>query len=144
MEEELLVYAILFYEEIIVTKDLYQKRLDLLFLEYPDNEVLLNLEWETDIKKAMIYIRTHFNYQKLDRESFGKVLMEKLKEYYDSCGDIKYFADKMYSLWESLPGCVQDEEPFRTLSYADDPLAWGDKNQTCSLYENMLSYYKRK
>lgn len=141
--EELLVYAILFYEEIVITEELYQKRLDLLFLESPDNEMFLNLEWETDIRKAMVYIRTNFNYQNLKRETFGAILMKILKEYYSNCSDIKIFADKMYSLWESLPGSIQDEEPFWTLSYADDPLSWGDEKQTRSLYENMLNYYKK-
>lgn len=142
MEEELLAYAILFYEEIIVTEERYRERLDSLFLANPDQEMLLNLEWETDIKKAMIYIRTHFDYQNLDHKKFGKILVENLKQYYATCRDIRYFAGKMYSLWESLPGCIQDEEPFWTLSYADDPLAWGDENQTRSLYEKMLNYYE--
>lgn len=80
--EELLVYAILFYEGIIVTEDLYQKRLDELFLKNPDNEMLLDLEWETDIKKAVIYIRTHINYQDLNREAFGCVYPKCIIEIY--------------------------------------------------------------
>lgn len=142
MEEELLVYAILFYEEIIVTQDLYQKRLDSLFLKNPANEMLLYLEWESDIKKAIIYIRTQVNYQNLNHEKFGMTLMEKLKEYYDQCSDIRMFADKMYSLWESLPGQLQEEEPFWILSYADDPLSWGDEEQVQFAYAKMLNYYK--
>ena len=51
--EELLVYAILFYEDII-TEEQYQKELDKLFLKNPSDEMLLYLEWETDIKKAII------------------------------------------------------------------------------------------
>lgn len=141
--EELLVFAILFYEEVVVTEEMYQKRLDSLFLECPDHEMLLYLEWETDIKKAVVYIRTHFDYRNLKRERFGAILMELLKEYYDNSSDIKMFADNMYSLWESLPGNLQDEEPFWTLSYADDPLSWGDETQTRSLYETMLNYYKK-
>jgi len=141
MKEELLVYAILFYEEILITEDLYQDRLDELFLENPDDEMLLNLQWETDIKKAMVYIRTQFDYQNLNHEQFGRILMEKLKIYYAQCSDIRIFADKMYSLWESLPGCVQDEEPFWTLSYADDPLSWGDEEQVRLAYEKMMNYY---
>ena len=48
----------------------------------------------------------------------------------------------MYSLWESLPGNIQNIEPFFTLSYADDPLSWGDEEQTRNIYEYMLNYYK--
>ncbi len=31
---------------------------------------------------------------------------------------------------------------FWTLSYADDPLSWGDEKQTSYTYERMLSYYR--
>ena len=47
----------------------------------------------------------------------------------------------MYGLWESLPGNIQDIEPFWTLSYADEPLSWGDEEQTRDIYEYMLDYY---
>lgn len=139
--EELLVYAILLYEELI-TESEYSSRLDELFLSTPENEELLYLEWETDIKKAIIYIRTHMDYNNLDIERFGRVLMGKLKVIYGKCPDIRYFASRMYSLWESLPGNMQSIEPFWALCYADDPLSWGDEEQTRSIYEHMLSYYE--
>lgn len=47
--EELLALAFLLYEE-MVTKDEYNKRLDELFLGDLENDNLLYLEWETDIK----------------------------------------------------------------------------------------------
>ena len=126
--EELLVLAILLYEK-IVTEDEYNKRLDELFLENLENEDLLYLEWETDIKKAIIYIRTHIDYNAIDGEQFGKILMDRLKVYYKNCADIESFASRMFSLWESLPGNIQDREPFFALSYADEPLSWGDEEQ---------------
>ncbi len=138
--EELLVLVILLYEE-LVTKDEYEKRLDELFLDYPENDDLLYLEWERDITKAVIYVRTHTDYNALDCERFGRILIGRLKEYYKNCPDIRVFADKMYSLWESLPGNIQDQEPFFTLCYADDPLSWGDEEQSRNIYENMLNYY---
>lgn len=53
--EELLIYAILLYEE-LATENEYNKRLDELFLSTPENDDLFNdllyLEWETDIKKS--------------------------------------------------------------------------------------------
>lgn len=139
--EELLVYAVLL-DERLVTEEAYAKRLDELFLSNPENDDLLYLEWETDIKKAIIYVRTHIDYNHLDLEQFGKILMSKLKAVYVKCPDIKRFASRMYSLWEGLPGNLQDIEPFWTLSYADDPLSWGDEEQTRSIYEHMLNYYK--
>ncbi len=139
--EKLLVYAILLYEELI-TENEYNKWLDELFLNTPENDDLLYLEGETDIKKAIIYVRTHIDYQNLDLEWFGRILMSKLERIYVNCSDIKYFADRMYSLWESLPGNIQNIEPFWALCYADEPLSWGDEKQTRNIYENMLSYYK--
>ena len=132
--------AILFYEG-LATAEEYGKRLDELFLQNPANEDLLYLEWERDIKKAVVYIRTHVDCNALDLEQFGRNLMEKLKPIYANSLDIKAFASQMYSLWESLPGNIQDMEPFWTLCYADDPLSWGDETQTRSIYEGMLNYY---
>ncbi len=139
--EELLVYAILLYEG-FVTENEYSKRLDELFLNDSENDDLLYLEWETDIKKAIIYIRTHIDYNHLELERFGRILMSKLKVVYINCSDIKYYASRMYSLWKSLPRNIQDTEPFWMLCYGDDPLSWGDEEQTRNIYEHMLDYYE--
>ena len=138
--EEMLVYAILLYEELVTEND-FIKRLDELFLDNPENDDLLYLEWETDIRKAIIYVRTHIDYNNLDYERFGRTLMSKLKEIYKNYSDARKFANRMFSLWESLPGNIQDTEPFWTLSYADEPLSWGDEEQTRNIYEHMLNYY---
>lgn len=138
--EELLAFALLLYEGIIEETE-YNKRLDELFLHNITDDDLLYLEWETDIKKAIIYISTHTDYSILDYEQFGKILMNKLKAYYKNCPDIKDFAHRMYDLWKNLPGNIQDKEPFFTLCYADDPLSWGDEEQTRDIYENMFNYY---
>lgn len=139
--EELLVFAILLYQE-MVTKEEYDKRLNELFLNDPENDDLVHLEWETDIKKSIIYIWTHMDYNAFDYEQFGHILMSKLKVVYEKCTDIKDFGYRMYSLWESLPGNIQDREPFNTLCYADDPLSWGDEELSRNIYENMLNYYE--
>lgn len=139
--EELLVYAILLDEELVIENE-YGKRLDELFLNNPENNDLLYLEWETDIKKAITYVRTHIDYKNFNLERFGRILMSKLKMIYVNCSDIKYFANRMYSLWKSLPGNIQNIEPFWILCYADDPLSWGDEKQTRDIYEHMLSYYE--
>ena len=142
--EELWIYAILLYQE-LVTEHEYNKRLDELFLSASKNDDLfdhlLDLEWETDMKKAIVYIRTHVDYNHLDIDLLGKILMSKLKEIYKNDSDIRKFSYRMYDLWESLPGNIQDIEPFRTLCYADDPLSWGDEEQTRAIYERMLCYY---
>lgn len=70
--EELLVYALLFCEE-LVTEAEYNELLDEMFLSAPENDDLLYLEGETNIKKAIIYIRTHINYNHFDLEQFGRI-----------------------------------------------------------------------
>ena len=140
--EELLAYTILLYEE-IVTEEEYQERLHALFLAYSHDRTLLDLECETNIQEAVIYIRTRadYGYLGLHPETFGRALMEKLREYYARCTDLRQFGSKMHSVWESLPGRLYNQEPFWTLSYADDPLSWGDEEQTRSFYERMFAYY---
>lgn len=138
--EELLVYALLLYEGFLLEEE-YQEFLDDLFVKNPADEALLELEFMSgNLKESIIYIRTHFDYNNFDHEIFGQMLMKKIRTYYDTA-DLKQFAEKMYSLWESLPGNIQEEEPFFILSYADDPLSWGDEGQTRELYEYMLDYY---
>ena len=139
--EELLAYTILRSEELI-SEDEYNKWLDELFLSHPQNEELLCLEWETDIKKAMIYMKTHIDYNNFDLNLFGKILMSRLEVIYANCTDIKWFAGRIYALWENLPKTIQDIEPFRTLCCADDPLSWGGEEETKNNYEYMLNYYK--
>ncbi len=139
--EELLVYAILLYEEII-TEEVYENRLNEMFIEDCNNEILLHLEWENNFKNAISFIRTNVDYDNFNHKIFGKALMGLLKKYYSDCNDINLFGYKMYSLWESLPGNIQDIEPFWTLSYADDPLSWKDEMQSRELYEKAFNYYE--
>lgn len=139
--EELLTYAILLSEE-LGSESEYYKRLDELFLGNSESDDLLYLEWETDIKKAVIYMKTHIDYNNFDFNRFGKILMSKLEAIYTNCTDIKVFAKRMHSLWESLPENIQNIEPLQALCYADDSLSWGDEDQTKNIYEYVLNYYK--
>lgn len=138
--EELLVYAFLLCEG-LTSEDLFRKRLDELFLENPEDERLFFLETNTDLKEQIIYIRSHFNYNDYDRELFGKILMEHLSEYY-KYADIRKFTDKLCKLWKVLPLDIQLEEPFHTMNYADEPLCWGDEEQSREICETMLNHYK--
>ena len=139
--EELLTYAILLSEE-LGSESEYYKRLDELFLGNSESDDLLYLEWETDIKKAVIYMKTHIDYNNFDFNRFGKILMSKLEAIYTNCTDIKVFAKRMHSLWESLPENIQNIEPLQALCYADDSLSWGEEDQTKNIYEYVLNYYK--
>jgi len=138
--EELLAYAYLL-EMDLISEEIYEDKLNELFLEDPTDEDLLELEFLNRKRKETVrYIRTHINYNDMDIDKFGKVLFELLKPIYESI-DIHRFGNAMYSLWESLPGNLQDIQPFEVLCYADDPLSWRDEIQCREIYEAMLDYY---
>lgn len=140
--EELFLYALLLYEGLDLGKE-YKGRLDELFVKRTNNESLADLKYlSNDIEASVIYIRTHFCYNSFDYDTFGRMLMKKLRECYDNM-EIKIFASKMYSLWKNLPSNIQNQQPFFTLCYADAPLSWGDEKGARELYENMLSFYDR-
>lgn len=142
--EKLLVCAILLYEKLI-TESEYKTILDALFIESPEDELLLELEWNSDITNAMVIIRMYFSEEKFDYFIFGKFFVKKLQEIYNNSDmDINEFGNKMYGVWKSMPGYLQHLQPFHILSYADDPLSWGDVEQTKKIYKEIFTYYDEK
>lgn len=138
--EELLAYAYLLGMNLI-SEDIYEERLNELFLKNPTDEDLLELEYlNGNRKETVIYIRNHINYDIMDIEKFGRSLCDLLRPVYESM-DIYGFGKVMYSLWKELPNNLQMEKPFWILSYADEPLSWGDEKQSKELYEEMFDYY---
>ena len=138
--EELLVYAILICE-CFDFEDEFQSRLDEMFLNTTNSNDLLELECMSNIKNQIVYIRTNFDYNNINIESFGKTLMKKLTVAYHST-NLRCFLGMMFSLWEALPGNIQDIEPFHTLTYGDEPLCYNDEQQSRILIEKMLNYYE--
>lgn len=141
--EKLFAYAILAYHEIAPEK-LYQNRLHALFLANPEDDLLLQLDWENDLEKAIDAMKNYMDHNVLYNERFARSLLETLEKYYIRCPDIKAFAHSAYSLWTGLPGHMQDKQPFCTLCYADDPLSWGDEGQTRQIYEEMFGYFEKE
>ena len=139
--EELLTYAILLSEELVPESE-YHKMHDELFLSNSESDDLLYLECETDIRKAIIYMKTHIDYHNFDFNRFGKNLMSKLGIIYKNCTDIKLFVNQMYGLWGSLPENIQNMEPFQVLCYVGDSLSWGDEDQAKNICKYMLNYYE--
>ena len=130
--DELIVYAILCsigYERY----DEYREKLDQLFLQNPQDEVLLDLEGSS-YKDAMLHLCYLFTEEQLDIVQFSKKLMNKLKDIYVAESNLEDFGKRMYQLWQYLPNELSEEEPFHILSYADDPLSWGDEKQCRELY----------
>lgn len=143
--EILLACAVLMDCDLLTEKE-YRDCLDKLFLEMPNNNLLLELEWQSNhIKQSLISIRKYFGVHKIDSKTFGTFLLGKIKDIYQSKKmNINEFGSLTYLVWESLPSPVQDIEPFYTLAYADNPLSWGDENQTREIYESMLNFYDEK
>ncbi len=145
--EELLVYALLLYVGFDV-EEKYQSKLDELFLANPTDDFLLELETMSgNIKESIIYIsvnlKTKFkcgNSDNINYDIFGKALMDSLKPFYKNT-ELILFAEKGWYLWNSLPDVLWQTEPFWKLSYADEPLCYGDEAHTRELYEAMLNYY---
>ncbi len=138
--EELLAYAYLLGEGLIEF-NVYENRLNEMFENDTENEDLIELEYlSSSLKETIIYIRAHTNYNTMDINKFGKKLFELLKPIYNTM-DIETFAKAMNSLWHGLADNMQDIDPFWMLSYADEPLSWGDKEQTRELFEKAITYY---
>ncbi len=145
MVEQLLSYATLLSVGLMSAKE-YNKILDELFLEMPENPLLLELEFvSSDINKTVSIIQCYCAEHSVNYDVFGRYIINGLKQaYYDYGKDIKEFASKAYALWATLPSAIDLNEPFRTLSYADDPLSWCDEKQTRELYEEMFRFYDEK
>lgn len=87
--EKLLASAILFSEKII-SEETYQNILHEMFLQMSDEELLLELEWNTDIKKSVGIIREYFSGRQYDEAVFGRFFLQKIKEKY-WCNDTTVF-----------------------------------------------------
>ena len=123
--------------------DNYESELDNLFMEYSDSDELLYLESLSDKKDIILHTVALMNSTQIDIKSFGVVLMAYLfHEYQKDKTEINSFANKTRKLWYDLPSEIEFIEPFHILSYADDPLSWGDERQCRELYEKAFNYYE--
>lgn len=141
--EELLAYLFLRLVGIVSPEE-YGNKLDEAFLADGENEILLELELNDDIWHAISLIEQQIDWNLCDCETFGKVLMALLENRYFKCSDKKEFGKKAYSLWGMLPCVISREDPFLMLSYVDEPLSWGDEEQSRKLYQKMFDFYKTR
>jgi len=123
----------------------YNDYLDALFLKTQKNDLLLELEWySSDIHRSIAIIYENCEMANLDYRIFGEVLLEKLKKaYFQNKMNIGDFCSKIYMLWEKLPCEIKLVQPFHAMSYADDPLSWGDEKQAREICENMFAFYSK-
>ncbi len=125
----------------------YLAELDGLFLENPEDDLLLELEClGGDLKSAFSRLYTLIETSAdVDVDKFGKELFSALKKIYnENLFPLKEFGEQCYRIWRLLPEKIGDDEPFYTLCYADDPLSWGDEKQTLELYQAAFDYYKER
>lgn len=143
---ERLICKSLLWEVGFTNGDDYNKTLDEMFLENSDSDMLLELEsCSSDCDTTFDVLQRYWKYEckEFSVEIFGRCLTGDLKTIYESnVFSIKDFGEKCYSLYQQLPDELDTIEPFHTLSYADDPLSWGDEEQTRKIYEDFFNFYK--
>lgn len=126
-------------------RERYEKLLNELFLIDSSNNFLFELEeCSTNMLKTnQAFMHGWSSDAQLDVSIFGKHLFSSLKLVYHLNGmSIEEFGRRCYLLWSDLPSLINKTEPFWTLSYADDPLSWGDEEQTRCLYEKVFKFYE--
>ena len=142
MFENLMAQSLLFNAGLASKEELLHE-IDSEFIGTPDSDILFDLEWcFSDVNKIISTIRRYAEEFKIDYDVLGRVLIIKLSTIYSNGGiGIHEFGSKVYSIWSLLPESIKLVEPFWTMSYADDPLSWGEEKQTRNLYEKMFKFY---
>ncbi|MCL2225909.1 MAG: hypothetical protein FWB96_13150 [Defluviitaleaceae bacterium] len=145
MIEILLAYIILVDVGLVDIVE-YENKLNELICKSHDDELLLELVWcFSDIQKAKGLIFNYCERYELNIDSFGEFLMKRLKMVYlQSDIDLHEFSSKVILAWGKLPERITQVEPFWSMSYAGEPLSWGDVQQTRKLFEEMFDFYESK
>lgn len=124
----------------------YYAELDRLFLDNPEDDLLLELEGLGNDRTAAWERLGWLAGSSLNIDIFGKELFAALEKVYnENKFPLAEFGRRCYKMWCALPykpyqyECI---EPFHTLTYADDPLSYGDEGQSRDLYEAAFDYYK--
>jgi len=138
----LLAYGILLDVGLLSSED-YNDYLDVMFMEAPDDDLLLELEWcSSHTQKTIGMIYSFCRETPMDHSVFGKTLTSTLKKiYHKNEISIHDFGSKLHAVWQLLPREIDMDDPFHMMSYADEPLSWDDEEQTRDLYETFFNYY---
>ena len=130
------------------TKSGYTEKLDELFMQNPEDDLLLELEGLTGDSRGTL-AKLHINEKNADK--FGKILCAGAEKYYmenvsGKPEELEPFTKLSYKLWSVLlavlPFELAHSDPFCIFGYADDPLSWGDREQTIELYQKAFDHYK--
>lgn len=127
----------------LAEKEEYCKELDRLFMLSPEDDLLLELEDLGGDCKAVLARIFLLVKNSLNVEEFGKELFAVLEKVYDEKKfTLEEFGKRCFRLWNWFPDILRDKEPFFSLCYADDPLSWGDEEQTRKIYQKTFDHYK--
>ncbi len=126
----------------------YNEVLDEFFMQDPDNELLLELEFlSNDIAKSWTFFHQycvgeqHISYDFL---KVGKVVFSHLEIILKSNKMEKSeFIKRGYKLWTFLPTHMYETDMFWILNVADDCLSIGDEEGAIDFYKKAFAYYKR-
>lgn len=129
-------------------KEDYYSELDRLFLEDSEDDYLLELEGLSDESAAALTMLSPLAEGSLNVDNFGKELFTALEKVYNENRlPLAEFGECCYKMWGGLPYKpyqYEHIEPFLTLTYATDPLSYGNKGQSRDLFEDAFNYYKEK
>ena len=124
-------------------KEYYCTELDRLFMLSPKDNLLFELEdLGGDCGAALARIFPLVE-RSLNVDKFGKELFAALETIYNENKlTLEGFGRHCNMMWNWLPSELCYEEPFVTLCYANDPLSWGDEEQTRKIYQKAFDHYK--
>lgn len=128
-------------------KDDYYTELDRLFMANPEDDLLLELEGLGD-DRAAAWARLEWVESLLNVDLFGKELFAALEKVYnENRFSLAEFGRRCYEMYFGLPYKpyqYEHIEPFLTLTYATDPLSYGDEGHSRDLFEDAFNYYKEQ
>lgn len=120
----------------------YESTLNLYFLQNPENEFLLELEYiSSDLEKTLSALRkdSAWNRKKYNRKKFASIVCNELQQIYEDT-PLREFVPCAYQLWKMLPVC-QYEPPLSDLSYFSKPPVKKNIAQADATYQEMFRYY---
>lgn len=122
----------------------YETQLNDRFLQTPDVGFLLELEeLSGSAEDTCARFARYWTWERddFDAVSFGKQLFYGLAcAYHTERLSLEEFTRHCYALWRELPEQISKCVPFHVLSYADEPLAYGDEAQTKALLADAFAY----
>ena len=124
-------------------KEDYCALLDGMFLENPNDDFLFDLENLTSDRLTTLARLRDLDFLdgKFDEDAFGRELFSGLEKF---CGrgavTMQEFAERCYSLWNSLPVQIDMKNPFDTLCYASD--LSDDSARQREYLQYAFNYYK--